>query len=217
MINVTARQLRSQWSRTQFVNKNVQNILTAIEDRVMDAHRDSRTSITFGAPVNFDIPEMTNKDASILVYYNIIQELEKKEFKVTMEMSTSETTFVITWNEAQDDDSLNHMLKYIASKRTDTPLANYKRPKVAMRKKKKTLPSHSVHELSPTPTLTPSSPPTPVSQSRSNMQQRSGYLQPVSNPGNGPPPIPDILLQLSGDGSSKNKKGNYLSDYDELL
>lgn len=127
-MNITADRLRSEWTKTKFIDKYVHDIMVTIQDRVMDAHRDSRTTITYGAPVNFSVPEMTNEDTSILVYYSIVRDLEKRGFTVSIEMSTSETTFFISWADNKKNGQLSHMIRYIASKRTDSSI-KYKKPK----------------------------------------------------------------------------------------
>lgn len=62
---------------------------------------------------------MSNKDASIHIYYQLIQRLEKLGYDVSIEMSKGATHFTISWLPDRTDAALNHMLKYIASKRTD--------------------------------------------------------------------------------------------------
>lgn len=118
-MNITADRLRSQTSSTQFIDKYVKDILSAIQDRILDANRNSRTCILFGAPVNFDVPDMDNTDASVMIYYKVIRHLEKNGFDVKCEMTKSETRFIINWLSHKKNNNIDHMLNYIINKRVD--------------------------------------------------------------------------------------------------
>lgn len=118
-MNITADKLRSEWTSAVFIERHVKDIMVTIQNRILDAHRDSRTHIMYGAPVNFSVPEMSNEDASILVYHKIIKDLEKRGFKVVVEMHESETTLIISWGKSKGDRNLSNMVAYIASRRVD--------------------------------------------------------------------------------------------------
>jgi len=222
-MNITANKLRSEWTKTKFIDRYVQDIMVAIEDRIMDAHRDSRTCIAYGAPVNFSVPEMTNEDSSILVYYAIIQELERRGFVINIEMSTSETTFFITWSNSKQDGHLSHMLSYIASKRTDSN-ARHKVLKQRKKTKRITPPQAYTQDGVAHVQKTLSSTSTDLSTSFTSISRRSGHGLTDSG---APPPIPEMFRskkltthpsdsqQISE--SSQTGELKYINDYDDQL
>lgn len=196
--------------------------MTAIQDRIMDAHRDSRTAIVYGAPVNFSVPEMSNEDASILIYYSILQSLEKKGFEAIIEkMSTSETTFLISWSDTSNKNSLSHMVKYIACRRSDNKV-KFKVPKSSKKKIEINSEEDDPQKIHPNvfqymETLHEKKQPmssssTDMSARFSSISMRSGHKAEDSLISDVPPPIPDMFKE-----PSKNKSTNYLNDYNGLI
>ena len=212
-MNITADRLRGDWTKTRFVDKCVKDIMLAIQERIMDAHRESRTAITFGAPVNFNVPEMSNKDASIIIYYDILQKLQKQGFDASLEMSTSETSFIIKWCEEPDSRTMSKMLQYIASKRVDAITADVSKNSETKHERKHpfTNTKHTLVEYPPISEVLLL--PTNVHNAINGMQKRSGYSSTIdtANQNDDTPPIPPMFA----DEQPIAKK--YIDDYDGLM
>ncbi len=104
-------------------------MLIAVQEAIRDAQRDSRRSVVFPAPVNFDVPDISNKVASTEIYFNVLSELKENGFDVVMDLTKKSTDFHISWKPKRNDKKINDMIKFIAKHCVEAKESKPRKPK----------------------------------------------------------------------------------------
>jgi hypothetical protein len=113
-MDITADQARKSNLGDRLIDQEVKKILKYIQGCILDAGKKGETFVIVTVPVNFDIPNITNKEAQTVIYYKIIEECLDKGFRVKISMDVSVVTYCIYWYAENSDRDLGKMREVIA-------------------------------------------------------------------------------------------------------
>jgi len=103
------------------LKKNIHGILYSIDTDIKNALNAGLKSITYNAPIQFSVPNMTNKEAQREIYSEIISSLKKRKYNVQIDLNHQDrVTFYIDWILPEDEVRVKMQTDIIArhSKRT---------------------------------------------------------------------------------------------------
>jgi hypothetical protein len=110
-ILVSADRLKKNLLKKKLINDIVNDNLYRINDLIDVSYKNNKDQVVTNLPIAFSIPETLNhKDFQLEVYYNLIEILEKKDYKVNIRIKENETILKINWRSA-DDGNLEMMKK----------------------------------------------------------------------------------------------------------
>ena len=113
-MNITAGTLHKK-ANTGQVREEIDNILRTLEGLILSAHEQRVSTITHELPTNFSISNMALKDAQRVIYCGIIEELEKRQFRVRIRINPTNTFIKISWVSMYDKEEMERMTNVIAS------------------------------------------------------------------------------------------------------
>lgn len=104
-IIVNADRLKRNNIKKKILTTNINSILYKINSAIDSAFKKNQTNILFNLPISFDIPNSINhKDFQLEVYYNIINILESKNYKVNIKLLPNESIIKIYWEYSEEVD-----------------------------------------------------------------------------------------------------------------
>lgn len=110
-ILVSADRLKKNVLKKKILNDIVNDNLYRINDLIDTSYKNNKDQIVTNLPIAFSIPETLNhKDFQLEVYYNLIEILEKKDYKVNIRILPNETILKINWK-SNDDNHIDQMKK----------------------------------------------------------------------------------------------------------
>lgn len=112
----SADRLRSNSPVIKLVEENAEALLLRINSDIMDAYNQQKDNIIFRLPYNFDLghTQISNEEVQIQVYYKIIDELEKKNYKIRMKIEDGYSAYIyISWKQIIDNKDISYMRKKI--------------------------------------------------------------------------------------------------------
>jgi hypothetical protein len=93
----------------------IDNLVKTIDSAILTQHDAGFNSVTYDLPVTFSISNMSNKDAQIYVYSELLDIYQKqKEFDVTLELAKEKTVMKLSWINGMDESERNRRVEYIA-------------------------------------------------------------------------------------------------------
>lgn len=97
------------------ITDNVRELLYKINTCIVDGFQQGKTKAEFRLPINFSIddPNIKNKDVQTSIYYKIITELERKNYKAHLVFYKNHTMLIIDWLQYIDQDELSKMREKI--------------------------------------------------------------------------------------------------------
>ena len=97
------------------ITDNVRELLYKINTCIIDGFRQGKTKVEFRLPINFSVddPNVKNKDVQTSIYYKIITELERKNYKVHLVFYKNHTMLIIDWLQYIDQTELSEMREKI--------------------------------------------------------------------------------------------------------
>ena len=95
-LSITADEL-CRITNIQAIENEVKDQLLYIEEQINEAHHKNRSSVAVDLPVVFETDAASEADLQIMIYGQIIEELETKKFTVNIELFDNATTFFISW------------------------------------------------------------------------------------------------------------------------
>lgn len=114
-IIVNADNLNQHEIKQKYVIENVNSNLYKINNTIEYAIQNNKNQIIYNLPTIFDIPNMFIQDEfKIEVYYNIINILEAKNYKIKIRLLQNDTILNIRWGNMNDNE-LNNMKDKISS------------------------------------------------------------------------------------------------------
>ena len=113
-MNITAGTLQKK-ANTGQVREEIDNILKTLEGVIVSAHEQRASTVTHELPTNFAISNMSLKDAQRVIYSNVIEELERSQFKVRIKLNPTSTFITIGWVSMFDEREMERMSNVIAS------------------------------------------------------------------------------------------------------
>jgi len=100
-MSFTADVLRRQYN-TNAVKHESMEIYRSIKSRIRDVGK-TKNCIEYDLPVMFHADGFELKDVQLIVYSDIIEELEKEHFAVNIEIGPSYSKLYIRWSAGLDD------------------------------------------------------------------------------------------------------------------
>ncbi len=97
-ITVTASQLQKRSPRVIALKRELAGVLQRINKEILIAARAQQCNIIYAPLLHFSIPEMSNKDAQSLIFGQVIELLEEKEFDIELTGTGDDFKFNITWD-----------------------------------------------------------------------------------------------------------------------
>jgi hypothetical protein len=116
-MDITAKQLQKSSIGPRTVQEEINGILKTFQIEIKEANKAGFTKVVVSVPTNFNIPGMSNSTAQTLIYYQLIQEIQKKGFSVRISMAPGLITYCINWTVVDDSLNLSEMRKVIAAHR----------------------------------------------------------------------------------------------------
>jgi len=113
-MNITAGALHKK-ANTGQVREEIDNILKTLEGLILTAHEQRVSTLTHELPTNFSISNMALSDAQRVIYSGIIEELEKRQFRVRIKLNPTTTFIKISWVSMYDQEEMERMSNVIAS------------------------------------------------------------------------------------------------------
>lgn len=121
LMKTSATELRRACPSTASIKHVVQIHIREMEAKIKEAHRGKQRSIRYDMVTNFEIPNMSNKDAQRHIFGTIIEQLETNDYSVKFTHNKKECYFVISWLSQQDkDEAERHELLIRKAKGLDT-------------------------------------------------------------------------------------------------
>lgn len=113
----SADRLRSNSPVVKIVEEYVETLLLRINSNIQDAYQLQKDNIIFRLPFNFDLGQthVSNEEVQIQVYYIIIEELEKKDYKIKMKIDDASAHIFISWKQIINNKNLINMKKKVFS------------------------------------------------------------------------------------------------------
>jgi len=103
-LEITANDLCRD-SNLKLVDELINDQLKLIEDQIRDDHSKHKSSTIFETSDVFIIENMTTTDIQLMVYGQIIEELEDKGFDVSIKFGPNTTFIYIKWHSKLDEDT----------------------------------------------------------------------------------------------------------------
>ena len=113
-MNLTADEVREECNVTTILDREVTDLLKAFRSQILDAGRSGHTATVVPVPTNFNVPHMDNKDAQIIIYHRLIEEIEESGFSVRVNLEIP-LTFEVRWDVKKDNSDLTRMKQNIYS------------------------------------------------------------------------------------------------------
>lgn len=110
-ILIHSDKLKFNLLKKRILSDYVNTHLLRINGQIEDTHKDNRNVLITTLPISFDIPDTLNqKDFQLELYYNIINILESKGYKVQLRLDEDKTIIKVQWR-TQDEVDINIMKK----------------------------------------------------------------------------------------------------------
>lgn len=119
-MNITAGTLQKK-ANTGQVREEIDNILKTLEGVILTAHEQRASNVVHELPTNFAISNMTLQDAQRVIYSNVIEELEKRQFKVKIKLNPTSTFITVGWVSMYDRQEMERMSSVIAAHLVQNP------------------------------------------------------------------------------------------------
>lgn len=87
--------------------------LKSIDDNIRETNDIGRREYVVKLPSVFNIDGMHDRDAQREIYVYVIQDLEKRGFRVTIDIA-AETTLRIVWNNIEEEARVATQLRFLA-------------------------------------------------------------------------------------------------------
>jgi len=105
----------------RLIQEEISEYLRSIKDNIQQAHDTNKSSTVYDLPVVFNVENMDIKDTQLMVYGGIIEELERKGFKTTIELGEDVAKLYIKWSStlsAGEKERLNRIISsHLAKKK----------------------------------------------------------------------------------------------------
>ena len=112
-ILISSDKLKKNILKKKILNDIVNDNLYRINDLIDSSYKNNKDQLITNLPISFNIPDTFNhKDFQLEIYYNLIEILESKGYKVNIRIRESETIIKINWK-SEDNDNIENMKKKI--------------------------------------------------------------------------------------------------------
>lgn len=112
-MSLKADTLKSNPNKLKLISKELNVILSHIDEEIKSAYDQDKTKLTVTLPITFAIANMSNTSAQRIIYYKILESLLARNYIVKIHMATEQTLLFITWlseDEEKDIDLQNILI-----------------------------------------------------------------------------------------------------------
>lgn len=93
IFDISVEEINRRMEIRSIIKDEIKQILKTIKDDIIKAaHQDLAPYCVYTPPLHFDVPDKLNKKASLIIYTSVIQQIESKGFKVTIDKNTKQWT-----------------------------------------------------------------------------------------------------------------------------
>jgi len=104
-IIISAEKLKKNYPKKKILSDIVNDISYKINSVIDLAYKNNESEVFYHLPISFNIPNTINhKEFQLEVYYNLVQLLEQKGYKVNIKIKKNETILRINWSYENSDD-----------------------------------------------------------------------------------------------------------------
>jgi hypothetical protein len=108
-ILVSADKLKKNLLKKKIINDIVNDNLYKLNDLIDNSYKNNKDCIITNLPISFNIHDSFNhKEFQLEIYYNLIEILEKKNYKINIRILENETILKICWKSI-DENNLEMM------------------------------------------------------------------------------------------------------------
>jgi hypothetical protein len=111
---IPANNLHTNNLQRRQLKEVITDIIKYISRELIEAHKDGRNDIITNIPIIYSITNMSNKDSQRFVWYNVIEELKSKGYRVWIFPSADKCQIKITWISPEDETDIKNQLNIIA-------------------------------------------------------------------------------------------------------
>lgn len=100
------------------IAENTKEILLQLNSMIMNSHDAGLSRVEFRLPINFQSVDksVSNQELQTAIYYNVITELEKKDYDVTIKFGKTCTILTVSWAVRTSTTDLERMTAKLMSK-----------------------------------------------------------------------------------------------------
>ena len=100
------------------IAEHTKEILLQLNSMIMNSHDAGLSRIEFRLPINFTRVDksVSNEELQTAIYYNVISELEKKDYDISLDISKTSTTLYVSWAVKASTSDLEKMKAKLLSK-----------------------------------------------------------------------------------------------------
>ena len=91
-MDITADQVQKSCTGSQMIDNQVKTILKTFQSEIIEASRNGYTSVIVAVPTNFSIIHTNNKTSQTIIYFRLIETLEKYGYNVKIWMQPRSRT-----------------------------------------------------------------------------------------------------------------------------
>ncbi len=115
-IIISAEKLKKNYPKKKIIADIINDISYKINSAIDLAYKNNEHELLFNLPITFNIPNSINhKEFQLEIYYNIVQILEKKGYRVNIKILKNDTILKINWSYENNEsiDSMKNKIKSI--------------------------------------------------------------------------------------------------------
>lgn len=115
-MSITVKQLNKNIASVRDVESIINEQLRIIDDKILRSDRAwGYNEIFHELPHNFNLLGLEKKDAQLIIYSSIIENLKQRGFNVKIELENNKSTLFISWIANINNSDFDKMRKVIAS------------------------------------------------------------------------------------------------------
>ena len=122
-MDIDIKQVQRLCASSAIIEQQVNILLKTIQSSILEATKEGMTKVSVPIPTNFNTSGISNKNAQIIIYDTLINEIESKGFTVEIIMTDNSVDYLIGWDLEDNNTDLSSMSKNIAQhiKKKDNP------------------------------------------------------------------------------------------------
>lgn len=111
---ISANCLRNNNLQKRFIKDLLTDILRRINHELLIAHKEGKHNIITSIPITYTIPNMSNKDSQRVIWSNIIDVLNSKNYRTWISPNKDVCRMKITWISSEDEVDIKYQTNLIA-------------------------------------------------------------------------------------------------------
>lgn len=111
---LTASKLRQTSIQKKQIASKVQEILVILDEDILNAHNNGENTVDTTLPFDVRIDGLSNKASQREVWSRVIQDLENRDFKPSLNPTDTECKLIITWLSSEAQIEIERQIQIIA-------------------------------------------------------------------------------------------------------